>query len=124
MKQGSVKIEKLDDFLGRARKVARFADARKAIPESFVIRFEDPADMLAVLTLARLALFRVIKQEPGSIASIAQKVKRDRSAVTRDVAALGKAGLVTVAEKTHPGHGRMKEVRACATAIKLVALVA
>ena len=124
MKQASVKIERLGDFLGRARKLARLADAGKPIAESCVISFEDPADMLAVLTPARLALFRVIKQKPGSIASIAQTMKRDRSAVTRDVAALGKAGLVTVTEKTHPGHGRMKEVRARAKAIKLEALVA
>ena len=82
------------------------------------------SDMLAVLTPARLALFRAIKKSPGSIASIAQTMKRDRSAVTRDVAALGKAGLVTVTERTHPGHGRMKEVRARAKAIKLEALVA
>ena len=107
MKQASVKIERLDDFLGRARKLARLADAGKPIPESFVISFEDPADMLAVLTPARLALFRVIKQKPGSIASIAQKMKRDRSAVTRDVAALGKAGLVTVTE--NPSGSRTDE---------------
>ena len=124
MKQVSVKIEKLGDFLGRARKVAKLADARETIPESFVISFEDPADMLAVLTPARLALFRAIKQKPGSIASIAHKLKRDRSAVTRDVAALGKAGLITVTERTHPGHGRLKEVRARAKSIKLEALVA
>lgn len=124
MKQASVKIESLDDFLGRAREVGRLADAGKPIPESFVISFEDPADMLAVLTPARLALFRIIKQKPGSIASLAQMMKRDRSAVTRDVAALGKAGLVTVTEKNHPGHGRIKEVHACAKAIKLEALVA
>ena len=124
MKQASVRIESLDDFLGRARKLGRLADAGKPIPESFIISFEDPADMLAVLTPARLALFRIIKQKPGSIASLAQTMKRDRSAVTRDVAALGKAGLVIVTEKTHPGHGRIKEVRACAKAIKLEALVA
>ena len=124
MKQASVKIERLGDFLGRARKVAQLADARETIPESFVISFEDPADMLAVLTPARLALFRAIKQKPGSIASIAHKMKRDRSAVTRDVAALGKAGLITVTERTHPGHGRLKEVRARARTIKLEALVA
>jgi len=122
--EASVKIERLDDFLGRARKLARLADTGKPIPESFVISFEDPADMLAVLTPTRLALFRLIKQKPGSIASIAQSMKRDRSAVTRDVAALGKAGPVTVTEKTHPGHGRMKEVRARANAIKLEAFVA
>ncbi len=59
MKQASVKIERLDEFLGRARKLARLADAGKPIPE-----------------------------------------------------------------KTHPGHGRLKEVRARAKAIKLEALVA
>lgn len=123
MKQFVVKNEKLDDFLGRARKLARLADAGAPIPESMVISFEDPADMLAVLTPARLAVFRVIKKKPGSIASIAQMLKRDRSAVTRDVAALGEAGLVSVTEKPHPGHGRMKEVRVCAKAIKLEALV-
>ena len=42
----------------------------------------------------------------------------------RDVAALGKAGLAIVTEKTYSGHGRMKEVRARAKAIKLEALVA
>ena len=62
--EASVKIERLDDFLGRARKLARLADAGKPIPESFVISFEDPADMLAVLTPARLALFRAIKKNP------------------------------------------------------------
>ncbi len=61
MKQASVRIEKLDDFLGRAHKLARLADAGKPIPEIIVISFEDPADMLAVLTPARLALFRAIK---------------------------------------------------------------
>jgi predicted transcriptional regulator len=118
-----VKIERLDDFLGWARQVARRAGAGKPIPESFAISFEDPADMLAVLTPARLALFRVFKRKPGSIASIVQKLKRGRSAVTRDVSALGKAGLITVTEKTHPGHRRKKEVRARAKAIKVESLV-
>ena len=124
MKRTAVKIERLDEFLGRARKLARLADAGKTIPESIVLSFEDPADMLAVLTPARLAVFRVIKKKPGSIASIAQTLKRDRSAVTRDVAALGEAGLVTVTQQLHPGHGRKKEVRVRAKTIKLEALVA
>jgi hypothetical protein len=37
--EASVKIERLDDFLGRACKLARLADAGKPIPESFVISF-------------------------------------------------------------------------------------
>ena len=124
MKQASIKIENLEDFLVRTRELGRLADAGKPISESFIISFEDPADMLSILTPARLALFRAIKKKPGSIASIAQVLQRDRSAVTRDVAALGRAGLVVVTEKVHPGHGRIKEVRARARSIKLEALVA
>jgi hypothetical protein len=39
MKQASVKIERLGDLIGRARKLARLADAGKLILESFVISF-------------------------------------------------------------------------------------
>ena len=63
MKQSVVKNERLDDFLGRARKLARLADEGAPIAESIVISFEDPVHMLAVLTPARLAVFRVIKKK-------------------------------------------------------------
>jgi len=36
--EASVKIERLDEFLDRARKLARLADAGGTIPESFVKR--------------------------------------------------------------------------------------
>ena len=65
MKQASVKIETLDDFLGRARKLARLADAGKPIPESFVISFEDPADMLAVFSPAPRAVFHNPQKKTG-----------------------------------------------------------
>ncbi|MDD3355284.1 hypothetical protein [Zoogloea sp.] len=41
-----------------------------------------------------------------------------------DVDELARAGLVTVSEKVLPGHGRMKEVRATAQRISLMAEVA
>jgi predicted transcriptional regulator len=61
---------------------------------------------------------------PGSITDIAERLRRDRSAVKRDVDEMERAGLVTVAEKVLPGHGRMKEVRATARRLRLQAEIA
>ena len=65
-----------------------------------------------------------IRDQVRSLRNQPQIGRPGRIEGTRDVAALGKAGLVTVTEKIHPGHGRMKEVRARAKTIKLEALVA
>ncbi len=86
--------------------------------------FEDPADMLSLLTVSKLELLRAVKEAPGSITLIAARLQRDRSAVKRDVDQLQQAGLVTVEVKTLPGHGRMKEVRATAQRFRLEAMVA
>ena len=69
-------------------------------------------------------LFRAVKEMPGSITEISERLHRDRSAVKRDVDELERAGLVTVAEKVLPGHGRMKEVRATAHRFSLQAEIA
>jgi len=79
---------------------------------------------MRLITSARLALFRAVKEMPGSITDIAERLHRDRSAVKRDIDELERAGLVTIADKVLPGHGRMKEVRATANRFRLQAEVA
>lgn len=112
------------DFFKRGRQLAQAADRGEALPDERVISFEDPADVMKLITAARLALFRSVKEMPGSITQISERLHRDRSAVKRDVDELARAGLVTIAEKVLPGHGRMKEVRAAANRISLMAEVA
>ncbi len=73
--------------------------------------------MMRLMTSARLA----VRDAPGSITDLAQRLHRDRSAVKRDVDALQDAGMVVVTEKTLPGHGRMREVRAAARSVRLQA---
>lgn len=99
------------------------ADAGKALPEEHTITFEDPLEMVRTLSAARIVLLRAVKMYPGSITSLSTRLKRDRSAVTRDVAILEKAGLVTVEQKVLPGHGQMKEVKATALRLKLEAFL-
>lgn len=111
-------------FFERGKKIARLADAKRPIPEEKIVSFEDPADLLQVLTTARLALMRVVLEQPLSITEIAEKLGRDRSAVKRDVDLLAESGLLMVEEKPLPGHGRKKEVRSAASSIRLEAVLA
>lgn len=112
------------DFFKRGRHLATTADQGKALPDERIISFEDPADVMKLMTTARLALFRAVKDAPGSITDIAERLHRDRSAVKRDIAEMERAGLVTVTEKSLLGHGRMKEVRATANRFSLQAEIA
>ena len=113
-----------DDFFRRGRELAQAADRGQALPEESTISFEDPADVVKLISAARLELFRSIKEMPGSITEISERLHRDRSAVKRDIDELERAGIVTVSEKVLPGHGRMKEVRATAQQVCLMAVVA
>lgn len=110
-------------FFKRGHRVARAADRGESIPAEQILSFEDASEMMRLMTEARLALFRAVKEEPGSITAIAERLHRDRSAVKRDVDILLAAGMVTVTEKILPGHGRMREVRATAERLRLQAEV-
>lgn len=123
MKKTTVRLGTLAEFFERGRSHAKRADAGTRLRESSLITFENPADMMRFLTPAKMTLFRAIKLRPGSISAIAARVKRDRSAVTRDVAELQRFGLVLVAAEVLPGHGRMKKVSAAASEIRLEAVL-
>ena len=108
-------------FFKHGRRIARALDRGERLPAERVLCFEDPAEMMRLMTSARLALFRTVKEQPGSITAIARRLHRDRSAVKRDLDALLAAGVATVDEKALPGDGRMCEVRATARSVRLQA---
>ncbi|MHB0992720.1 MAG: HVO_A0114 family putative DNA-binding protein [Burkholderiales bacterium] len=120
----TIKTETEEDFFKRGRRLAKAADRGEQLPNELIVSFEDPTDIIKLITAGRLALFRAIKEKPGSITQISERLHRDRSAVKRDIDKLEQAGLVTIADKMLPGHGRMKEVRATAGRFSLQAEVA
>jgi predicted transcriptional regulator len=124
MKRTTVRTGTTREFFDRGRGYARRARAGERLPESRLITFEDPADMVRVLSPAKLTLLRAVKARPGSIGALASRLRRDRSAVTREVAELKRFGLVRVAEEVLPGHGRMKKVSAIAGEIRLETVIA
>jgi predicted transcriptional regulator len=114
-----IKTSTPSEFFARGKEIARLADQGKPLPLERVIAFEDPEDMARLITTAKLALFRAVREQPGSISDLADRLHRDRSAVKRDIDELELAGLIEVEDVPHPGHGRKKEVRAVAEQVLL-----
>ena len=123
VRKTEIRVERLDSFFERGRKLAKAADRGDPIPFSRVIAFEDAEDLLHVLTEKRVLLLKQIKETPTSITLLAKKLKRDRSAVTRDVQVLERFGLIQVTEKPLPGHGRQKWITPLAGEIQLTAVL-
>ena len=113
----------VDEYFARGREIARQIDRGDLQKPEFTWTFEDPGDMFAVMTPARLELFRAAKANPSSITAIAHRLHRDRSTVKKDVDILVAAGLLNIEEVPLPGHGRQKFVRATADRIQLQAVV-
>ncbi len=75
--------------------------------------------MARLITAAKLALFREVRQGAGSITELAARVHRDLSAVKRDIDDLTKAALIEIQDMPLPGHGRKMKVRAVAEPVML-----
>jgi predicted transcriptional regulator len=123
MRKTEIRVEPVETFFQRARELGRRSDRGDSIPFSRVIAFEDIESLLHVLTEKRVVLLKEIKAAPSSISDLAKRLKRDRSAVTRDVQVLERFGVVNVTEKPLPGHGRQKWVTPVANDIRLTAVL-
>jgi predicted transcriptional regulator len=87
------------------------------------LTFEDPADLLRVLTEQRVRVIHAVRQKPAPVTDLAIVLKRDRTAVKRDVKILTSFGLVRIQEEANPGHGRRKIVQPLASKYELVAII-
>jgi predicted transcriptional regulator len=76
------------------------------------IAFEDPVDFARFLSPVRVTLIEEVKRSPNSVSALAKRLRRDVSAVRRDVKKLEEAGLVRVVTAKNPGHGKMRIVEA------------
>ena len=123
MRKTEIRVEGMDAFFARGRKLAKLADRGDPIPSNRVVAFEDVESLLHVLTEKRVLLLRQVKKTPTSISALAKKLNRDRSAVTRDVQLLERFGVIQVTEKPLPGHGRQKWVTPLSGEIHLTAVL-
>ena len=110
-----------DEFFARSRERARKLDRGEGIPAGMRVVFEDPADLLQVLSAERIRLLHAVGTKPIPVSQLARELKRDRQAVMRDVRLLESFGLLKTREAPNPGHGRQRIVAPLAARYQLVA---
>lgn len=110
-----IRTDGFEGWAKRARTRAKAMDEGRPFPPSRGITFESAADMVRLLTPARLDLFQAVRKRSVSIKELAEVRGRDASAVRRDVSALEKFGIVSSRQVVNPGHGRVRVVSAPAS---------
>ena len=117
----TVATDTADGFFRRLRSYAAKLDKGERLPAGITITFEDPSELLRVLTSERVRLLRRAKAGSVPVSDLASGLRRDLRAVSRDVVLLEKAGLLRTSYRTNPGHGRLKIVEPVAREYRLIA---
>lgn len=109
MKKLTIHTDGFEGFRKRALERARTLDRGEPIIPEYSITLGPSA--MKVLTEGRISVFRCVRTKNEiSISSLATTLKRPREAVSRDVTALRRIGLVDVKPVANPGHGRISMV--------------
>jgi predicted transcriptional regulator len=85
VRKTDIRVEAADTFFKRGRKLARLADRKERISDTRVVAFEDVGSLLSVLREKRVLLLKEVKLTPELISALARRLKRDRSAVSRNI---------------------------------------
>ncbi len=110
-------------FRRSADRAQKLDGSEKLLPE-MRLTFEDPADLLrSAYGAAGSSSQHRTKEFGGGLSELAAVLKRDRTAVRRDVRILTAFGLVEIHEETNPGHGRRKIVGPLASKCELVTTI-
>lgn len=110
-------------FVERSLARARKLDRGEALPPEITMTFEDPSDLVKVLSVERVRVLRAVRTNPAAVSELATVLRRDRKAVSRDVSLLESFGLVRTREEINPGHGRRKVIEPRASRYQLVATI-
>ena len=113
----------VEAFFERSLDRARKVDRSEKLPTEMRLTFEDPSDLLRVLTTERIRVLHAVRKMPAPVSDLAIVLKRDRTAVRRDVKILISFGLVKTHEEPNPGHGRRRIVASLASKCELVTTI-
>lgn len=122
-----VKVRIINDgangFFDRACERAQKLDKNEKLAPELTISFESATDMMRVLSPQRLRLLHVARTRRVPVSELANGLKRDTRAVTRDIDLLEQFGLIRSRYEVNPGHGKRRIVEPRAVKYQLVATV-
>ena len=113
----------VEEFFKRAHKHARMLDRGEALPGETTIVFEDPAQLLGMLTVERKRLLHTLRDEGATpITALAERLGAER-AVSRDVSAMRERGMVKTTYVFDAGKKRNMVVMPTAKRLELKAAI-
>ena len=112
-----------EGFVERSLERARKLDCGEVLPSQITMTFEDPSDLVRVLSVERVRVLHAVRVRPAGVSELALELGRDRTAVRRDVTLLESFGLVRTRGETNPGHGRRRVVEPRAARYRLVVTI-
>jgi predicted transcriptional regulator len=119
----AVHTDGLKGMKSRSLRIAKAMDAGKRVRKGGSVTFEGPIEMARVFTVGRLQVYRAVKTQPLALPLLAKKLRRDSSAVAKDVKTLERYGILRTKLKPNPGHGKVKIVEATAPSLRFVTTI-
>ena len=104
-------------LIDRARKL----DAGEPIEPENIISFEDPLDLLELLSVERIRLLKAARGSVLSVDELARKLGRPRPSVMRDIKRLEALGVIERRKEVNPGHGQRTLVQTVGDRFELTA---
>ncbi len=114
----------MEGFFKRSRARAKKMDRGEPLaPEIIIINFPDAPSLLRVLSYQRVRLLKATKAGARPLGALASGLKRNKSAVNRDIQVLESCGLLRTHYEKNPGHGKYKVIEPVAQNYELVARI-
>lgn len=113
----------MEGFFKRSRTRAKKMDRGEPLAPEIIINFPDASSLLRVLSQQRLRLLRATKAGARPLSVLASGLKRNKSAVNRDIEMLEAYGLLHTRYEKNPGHGKYKVIEPVADSYELVARI-
>ena len=119
----TIRTGKVDDFFSRAREAALKADRGEPFEEKVTISFEDPDQMLMLLSGGRRRIMLEVMKRPQTVQNLANILNRNRSTIAKEIRYLEEKGLLTRKKERAKENRTEVFVEAVAPQIELVAML-
>lgn len=119
----TIRTGKVDDFFSRAREAALRADRGEMFEEKVTISFEDPQQMLTLLSGGRRRIMLEVTKRPQTVQELANVLKRSRATIAKEIRYLEEKGLLSRKKEQAEKNGSEVFVEAVAPQIELVAML-
>lgn len=119
----TIRTGKVDEFFSRAREAALRADRGEPFEGKVTISFEDPDQMLMLLSGGRRRIMLEVMKRPQTVKNLANILSRNRSTIAKEIRYLEQKGLLSRKKATAEENGAEVFVQAVAPKIELVAML-